>query len=251
MAGTAGIERLEAHLHGPAFAPHRHDSYAIGLTLAGVQRFRFRGVRWQCLPGQCHILHPDVTHDGEAGTEAGFAYRMVYVDPALLQQALGGRPLPFVAQPVLVPPTGLALWDFDEAMDDWTATELALGVARLLCHAASGDALRIGALAFPALTRVRALIADAPATRHPVAALERIAGLDRWTLARQFRAAYGTSPSRFRTLRQLDQVRQSLREGASLSAAALDAGFADQSHMSRQFKRAYGQTPGAWVAAVR
>src|SRR5678816_1741118 len=59
--GSHGIERIEAHLLGQAFTPHRHDTYAIGITLSGVQTFRYRGERWYCLPGQCHILHPDET----------------------------------------------------------------------------------------------------------------------------------------------------------------------------------------------
>jgi len=83
-----------------------------------------------------------------------------------------------------------------------------------------------------------------------MATLERLAGLDRWSLARQFRAAFGTSPSRFRTLRQLDAVRRLLRRGSSLADAADAAGFADQSHMSRQFKQAYGLTPARWSAAL-
>ncbi len=80
--------------------------------------------------------------------------------------------------------------------------------------------------------------------------LEGLAGLDRWTLARQFRAAFGTSPSRFRTQRQLDNVRRLLKRGTSLAGAAIEAGFADQSHMSRQFKRAYGLTPARWAALL-
>jgi hypothetical protein len=42
------------------------------------------------------VLHPDEPHDGQAGTHDGFHYRMIYVDPALFQQALGGKPLPFL-----------------------------------------------------------------------------------------------------------------------------------------------------------
>src|SRR5262249_20881206 len=83
--------------------------------------------------------------------------------------------------------------------------------------------------------------------RLAMSELERVSGLDRWTLARQFRAMFGTSPTRFRTCRQLDQVRCLIRNGASLAQAAADAGFADQSHMSRHFKNAYGLTPAAWV----
>ena len=93
-----------------------------------------------------------------------------------------------------------------------------------------------------------ALVAE-PAKRHSMGELERLAGLDRWTLARQFRTAFGTSPGRFRTMRQLDRARRLLRGGTSLAEAAVDAGFADQSHMSRHFKRAYGLTPARWVSA--
>ncbi len=35
-----GIERSEAFFFGRPFAPHRHDTYGIGMTVAGVQTFR-------------------------------------------------------------------------------------------------------------------------------------------------------------------------------------------------------------------
>jgi AraC-like DNA-binding protein len=95
---------------------------------------------------------------------------------------------------------------------------------------------------------VRDRIAADLAAWPSAAALERLSGLDRWTLARQFRAAFGTSPSRFRTMRQLDLARGLLARGVPLAEAAARAGFADQSHMTRRFKRAYGLTPGRWAA---
>ena len=57
-----GIERMEAHFRGQAFAPpSRHLWY--GITLTGVQISATRRAAI-LLPGQCHILHPDETHDG-------------------------------------------------------------------------------------------------------------------------------------------------------------------------------------------
>ena len=254
-SGAEGIERLEAHFHGQAFSPHRHDTYAIGITLAGVQTFRFRGERWHCLPGQCHILHPDEMHDGGAATEAGFGYRMAYVDPRLIQEALGGRPLPFVGHPVVDAarlPTGLVdeIWNIDEDIDGVGRVAFAAELADLLVDVASPAAKTSAPFALGSLSRVREVIAADPARRHSIEALERVSGLDRWTLARQFRAAFGTSPSHFRTMRQLDCVRRSLRLGTPLAEASAEAGFADQSHMSRHFKKAYGLTPGEWTAAV-
>jgi AraC-like DNA-binding protein len=255
-SGCEGIERLEARFLGRAFSPHRHDSYAIGITLAGVQTFHYRGEARHCLPGQCHILHPDEIHDGAAGTDEGFAYRILYIDPCLVQDALGGRSLPFVRNPVvdLTAPQRSALspvWEMDREIDDVGRTDVVAAAADVLLAASSDAATASTALRLPGLLAVRSLIAARPAYRHPVGELERLADLDRWSLARQFRAAFGTSPSRFRTLRQLDSVRRLVISGSSLADAALAAGFADQSHMSRQFKRAYGLTPARWAAALR
>src|SRR5256885_14194332 len=94
-----GLERVEWRFVGQAFSPHRHDSYAIGLTLEGVQTFTYRGARRICLPGECHVLHPDELHDGASGSAAPFVYRIAYVDPTLVQAQLGGAPPPFVTGP--------------------------------------------------------------------------------------------------------------------------------------------------------
>jgi AraC-like DNA-binding protein len=251
----AGIERMAARFSGQAFSPHRHDTYAVGVTLSGVQTFRYRGEQRICLPGECHVLHPDETHDGGSATGEEFSYRIAYVDPALIQQAVGARPLPFVADPVVrAPDVARQLLsdalDMQDPIDDVRQTDIAIALAAILdsacgCRAPSGAVLPLSAL-----LRVHDLIATKPETRFAMPELERIADLDRWTLARQFRAAFGTSPSRFRTMRQLDRARRLLRSGLTLAATAAEAGFADQSHMTRLFKRAYGLTPGRWLAAV-
>ncbi|MGI5157414.1 AraC family transcriptional regulator [Microbispora sp. CA-102843] len=263
-SGAAGIERLEASLVGEGFATHRHDTYAIGMTLRGVQTFRYRGESRHCLPGEWHVLHPDEPHDGVAGTDEGFGYRIIYLDPYLVQEALGGAPLPFVADPVIgrrEADPALAAWlrDIDEPLDEVERLTLTLRVVRTLVrHSATrnpsaGSSLRPGGrapLALEALARVRDLIAGDPTVRHTLAEFEQVSGLDRWTVARQFRVAFGTSPTRFRTMRQLDLARRLLRGGVPPAEAAQLAGFADQAHMSRMFKRAYGLTPARWTAAL-
>ena len=209
-AGTAaaGIEWAQAFFRGRAFAPHRHDLYAIGMTLAGVQRFAYRGAMRQCLPGALHVLHPDETHDGTPGTEAGFGYRILYVDPALIGAALGGGALPFVSDPVVAATSeparrlAAAVTGVDQALDEVAANDLAVTLADALAALAGKAAVR-PAIDHAALSRVRdALIAETGAAA-PMAKLEKLAGLDRWSLARQFRLAYGTSPHRFGVMRRL------------------------------------------------
>jgi AraC-like DNA-binding protein len=52
-------------------------------------------------------------------------------------------------------------------------------------------------------------------------------------------------------MRRLEQARRLMAEGQGLTDAALGAGFADQSHFTRQFKRSYGLTPGRWRLITR
>lgn len=254
-AGAAGIERLAASLRGSAFAPHSHDTYAIGLTLAGVQTFSYRRDQRVSLPGEAHVLHPDEPHDGVPGTAEGFGYRIVYLSPSLVQQAVGGQPLPFVAEPVIPSgrvPAQLVDWvrRMDEPLSDLEVVELTVRLTDLLRSLASPRRPRRRPLAVARLERVRALIADDPTVQHPATTLEAVSGLDRWTLARQFRAAFGTTPSRYRTMRQVDRARALLAAGTPLSEAATLAGFADQSHLTRMFTRTLGMPPGRWAAAT-
>ena len=83
-----GVELFRAWLAGEAYGTHRHDTYAIGVTDGGVQVFDYRGATRASRPGHVVVLHPDERHDGRAGTPAGFGYRIVYVEPALLGEAL-------------------------------------------------------------------------------------------------------------------------------------------------------------------
>lgn len=90
------LERIEAFFTDHAYESHRHDTFAIGRTLTGVQSFHYRGEMKHSLPGMTMVLHPDEKHDGESGTRDGFRYRMVYVKPATLQEIMKGKPLHFL-----------------------------------------------------------------------------------------------------------------------------------------------------------
>ena len=79
---AAGVQRLAATFDGHAYDPHRHETYSVGLTLHGLQCFRYRGIERASRAGQVVVLHPDETHDGHSGAAGGFTYRMVYLDPA-------------------------------------------------------------------------------------------------------------------------------------------------------------------------
>ena len=252
-----GIERIEARFAGAAFEPHRHDTYAIGLTLRGVQTFRYRGQQRYSLPGNVVVLHPDEEHDGGAATEAGLRYRMLYLEPSLLQRCLDrDRPaLPFVDQPVLADAVlgkalGAALASLDESLDELLVDDLLARIAAGLARHARQPLKAPGPTACRQATLARDFLAANLDRSVRSEELEGASGLDRYALARHFRALFGTSPHRFLVMRRLQRARSMIAAGEPLAEVASATGFADQSHLTRHFKKAFGVTPGRWATLI-
>ena len=97
--------------------------------------------------------------------------------------------------------------------------------------------------------RARELLDEAGAGSKTSHDLEVATGLSRFDLTRHFRRAFGTSPHRYLLMRRLERARQMMRDPRTpLAEIAVAAGFADQAHFTRQFRKAFGFTPGLWRA---
>jgi AraC-like DNA-binding protein len=251
-----GIEFLEAWFQGTAYHKHRHDTYGICLTGVGVQAFDYRGAARVSLPGQVTVLHPDEPHDGRAGTEAGFGYRLLYVEPALIFDAVrllrGKGSLPFVRDPVLknAKLSRAIRSAFEDGREPLALDDLVVQIAEGLLEA-DPSATRPATprhLDVAAIERTRQFL-DAEKTRVVRSwELEAATGLSRYELARQFRAVMGTSPYRFLLMRRLAFARAEIARGRALVDVALEAGFADQAHFTRVFTAALGITPARYGA---
>src|SRR5258705_1533393 len=254
---VGGVELFRAWFAGKAYAKHRHDTYAIGLTDSGVQVFDYGGSAWTSTPGQVVVLHPDEVHDGRAGSGEGFGYRIIYLEPSHLSDALRahcGRPypLPFVREPVSTNrKLSLAIQGaFRFPLEPLAVDSLALDLADGLLDGERGGGRpsaspRIDA---PVVERARQFL-DAERTRvvHSTE-LEAINGLTRYDLARQFRLMFGTSPYRYLLMRRLELARQHIHAGRPLADVAGATRFPHQSHITRAFKAAFGLTPPRYPA---
>ena len=250
-----GVELLSAWFAGPAYRKHRHATYAIGVTDCGVQVFDYRGAVRTSTPGQVVMLYPDELHDGRAGTDAGFGYRIVYVDPGLLTDAvrsLRGKPgpLPFVREPVSTDPRLSRAIDaaFRAPLDSLAVDGLVVDIAQVLLENERGAGVVSRRVDVRAVERARQFL-DAERTRAVHSReLEALTGLTRYDLARQFRIVLGTSPYRYLLMRRLEFAREQIHRGHALVDVAGDAGFADQAHFTRVFRSAFGLTPARYRA---
>ncbi len=250
------IKRFEAFFAGNAYDAHRHDTYAIGLTLAGVQTFDYRGAVRRSLPGRTVIVHPDELHNGFAGTDEGFRYRVLYVEPAQIQAALGGKALPFIADGVSDDPRLYAavnhlLGRYDDPLAPLEYQDGVFDLAVALDTVAGAAAPARKRFDYPAAEAARQYLCAHWDQNVTLDELETVTGRDRWQLSRDFRALFGTSPHRYLIMRRLAKAREMMASGRSLVETAAHCEFADQSHMTRHFRKTYGMTPKKWLATLR
>lgn len=83
-----------------------------------------------------------------------------------------------------------------------------------------------------------------------LAELATLSGVSRFQLLRGFAREIGITPHAYLVQRRVRLARQLLADGQTPAQAALLAGFADQSHMTRAFVRQLGVTPSRYRAAI-
>jgi AraC-like DNA-binding protein len=245
-----GLERLKARFHGYAYDWHRHDSYAVGVTLEGVQTFDYRRATHNSLPGQVIVIHPDERHNGRAGSTAGLGYCMVYIEPSRIREAVELPRLPFVPETIFsdrsLARTILAAFrSFPQPLPELESDAFIARISnQLVRRSDEQQKQRVLTAAKARMQTVRDFL-DAEFNR-PVESqeLEALTGLSRYAIARHFRVCYGTSPYRYLLMRRLAEARRRIVQGTPIVDVAIDLGFADQSHLTRCLHQMFGLPPG-------
>jgi AraC-like DNA-binding protein len=254
------VEAMHAHFTAHVYHRHAHESYSFGLTETGAQAFTCRHGRHVSGTGMVMTFNPDDPHDGHAAGDGGFTYRMVHIWPEFFASLIGGPgPLPLFRSPVLDDPATarslrrlhLTLTSPEPAFTELERHERLTATARLLVrHSAARPAEPAAGPDARVAARIRELIHDGYAMDLTTEDLAAAAGCSRYAAYRAFSGAYGLAPSEYQRQLRVRDARRMMSRGVAPAAAAAQAGFADQAHLTRWFRRYYGITPGAYRSAV-
>ena len=259
------IEAMYAHFEQHVYHRHSHETYSLGVTEQGAQTFTCRGTTHVSGAGMVMAFNPDDPHDGHATDQLGFTYRMLHVSQEQVLETLSGLAGHPAAAPLFAEPVVR-----DERLAQ-ALRALHLGLVNGSSSLRRGEllAIAITTAAFCAATRAPAtapqdshrdaiqiaqrvrdvLHASYAEDVHP-ADLAALVGRSRFAVYRAFRDTYGLAPSDYQRQLRLRAARALLMEGRTISDAATQVGFADQSHLNRWFRRSFGITPGAYRKAA-
>lgn len=251
-----GIETVHADSRH-SFARHTHDTYGIGLVERGAQISASGRGMVEAQAGNTITVNPGEVHDGAPLGGASRAWRMLYLRPEIVAAAaediFEGRAREEFYAPVMADGSVARLVAAAlAALADTRAAPICCDDRLLLLLAAvlREQAPRREGIASSAIARARDRIDADPASPVALEALAADCGLGRFRLLRDFTRATGLTPHAYLIQRRTDLARRLIAAGNPLADAAAGAGFADQSHMTRNFKRRYGYTPGAYLTAL-
>ena len=278
---------MRTRYESQTFARHSHDTYTLGLVLAGAGTFWCRGAERFACKGDVVVIPPGEVHTGSVGSGVeALSYLAVYLPvelAALHAEAGGGRgdkPPDFGSLVLRDPFVRRAYQAIDRAIGsvdafrrghapgsagasdlDEPAAEEAVCVAiteliRRHAERHASDARLDRRRAMMREPRIVSVIRDvledsyAKSDETSLHVLAQRAGVTPFRVIRAFREATGLAPHQYLIQVRVERARQFLADGAVPSRAALMTGFVDQSHLTYHFKKHLGITPGNYQRCV-
>ena len=262
--GLGTVRLMHAHYVTQVFAPHFHEGYCLGVIEGGALAFRYMGEQVVAPKGAVNLAIPGEVHTGQSADEAGWTYRMLYLETDLListasQMTGKPAPLPFIRAGVLfdddlatmihrlhcqLADPGIPLLEKESRL---------LSVLTILLHRHGRTRpKRLSAIRQSGIVEIaRSFLHDHFDRDVSIRELAEAVGLSPFHFIRVFGKQTGLTPHAFLTQIRVKKAQDLLTAGESPGQAALGAGFFDQSHLTRHFKRITGITPGRFRNSVQ
>lgn len=243
------------------YEPHSHTQWSMGAITGGQSTFEYVGRRYQVSEGSLVFMNPEWVHACNPVDNQPWAYLMLYVDAvwlAGLRFRLGLLDAPVWQNIHCDVSASAVLYSgfqtlADRLQDDSVSSEqkrddLEAFLSEVMMSI-SGAAEQADQPFPPAPEALQdlALYLDGHCTDElSVEWMAERSGLSTSYLVRVFRKHFGMTPHAYQINRRVQLGQRAIRRGAPIADAALAAGFFDQPHFQKVFKRLVAATPGQY-----
>jgi len=241
------------------YARHSHETFSIGVISRGHCNYVNRTKSENVGAGATVLMNPGDVHACNPIRDEPWSYRMLYIDVPWLraiQDDHGINPDRCFAPFSAIVTTRPELYD---GLNRLFETLINSQVEHLQKHSA---AVSFMGMVQRHLNPGRSM----PREKHP--SLDHVAEFIRQNcvrslrleeicaeahlsashLIRSFKDVYGLTPHAYQINCRIEISRSQLRRGRSIADVALAAGFSDQAHLQRSFKKIVASTPGQYRA---
>ena len=255
MDAFGGLEMIRARYKDFSFSPHTHDEFMVAVTEKGNGQPQIQGKSRSIHPDDMILLNPGEVHGGGPGRDSIWHYRGFYPSVRLMQLAANEESqstlsIPKFSKSVITDPYMAALLrNVHRILEEPQST---LKSESLLLSALTNLLKRYGAgkqadqpvrRERQSVKRAKEYLEALPGKNITLEELAREAALSPFYFCRVFHRETGLSPHSYQLLVRVQFAKNLLQEGIPIARAAAEAGFFDQAHFTKHFKRVYGVSP--------
>ena len=234
LYGECRLEELKA-----PFPPHFHDYYTLGMLLSGTREITIQGKSKLLQPFEPVIINPGDVHSCHKTGSFNSVWLCLSLSCSIIREFTGQN----------------------SKYSNWPGANESFQIAAIFSEMQ----------AMPtedALSEILKILRSIPTQKenkdfefirtYPQSpawpGLERLGineGMNKFSFLRSFRRKMQLTPYRYYENLRLTRCCKLLAQGMGLVHCAQAAGYCDQSHMNRQFRKYLGFTPGLYQRAIR
>ena len=239
------------------FPNHFHDYYVIGFIESGERCLSCKNRKYTVEPGDLLLFNPRDNHTCEQIDGRTLDYRCINVHPETMSKAAfeitGKEYLPYFSPAVIFHSELASLLRelhmiIMEEEKDFRKEEIFFFLLEQLIKEFSEKGIEQSG---PEENRETKIICNYLEKNYmkniTLDELSGLTGLSKYYLLRSFTKQKGISPYRYLETIRIDRAKKLLEQGVLPIEAALQTGFADQSHFSNFFKKFIGLTPKQYM----
>jgi AraC-like DNA-binding protein len=245
------VEVFHAHTTEYAYPMHVHDEWTLLIVDDGAVRYDLDRNAHGTPHDTVSLLPPHIPHNGRPATPHGFRKRVLYLDTTRLDETLVGPAMdaPDLRDPVLrrrVAQVHEALGNPGDVLE--AESRLTLIGERLREHLRPRTVTAHPRTDPVLARRLRELLDARMVEGLSLAEASRLLHAHPTHLVRTFGAAYGMAPHQYLMSRRVGHARRLLLDGLPPGEVAAAAGFYDQPHLTRHFRKWVGVTPARYAS---
>lgn len=237
-----------------------HERYAFGVCCKGAAGVRYRGQDDQVHDGSVVVREPGETHYNTFVAKPA-DFKMLFVEPSVIAEAareLGQRggfhfpPIAIKNDPNLFRLLYRLCASIEAKRGSLEQQSLfAATVVELARHTERRPEPPEVKNGNPAVARAMAYLRQRYELPVTLGELASVSGLSRFRVVHAFTEEAGLSPHAYQVHIRVERARSLLQRGIAPAVVAATVGFADQSHLTRHFKRVMHVTPTQYARMVR